>query len=86
MQLNVKALALSSGIVIGGFTFVIAHVAVITGTGLAYVNLVGSFHLGWSQTWFGACIMTFWMFFYGLVGGAALAYIYNYFAQGEKTA
>lgn len=86
MQLNVKALALASGIVIGAFTFVIAHVAVVTGVGLAYINLVGSLHPGYSPTWFGACIMTFWMFIYGLVGGAALAYIYNYFAKGERTA
>jgi hypothetical protein len=86
MQLNVKALALASGIVIGAFTFVIAHVAVVTGTGLAYVNLIGSFHPGYSPTWFGACIMTFWMVIYGLIGGAAFAYIYNYFAKGEKTA
>lgn len=86
MQLNVKALALASGIVIGAFTFVIAHVAVVTGTGLAFMNLVGPLHPGYSPTWFGACIMTFWMFLYGLIGGAALAYIYNYFAKGEKTA
>lgn len=86
MQLNVKALALASGIVIGAFTFVIAHVAVITGIGFAYINLAGGFHPGYSPTWFGACIMTFWMFIYGLVGGAALAFIYNYFAKGEKTA
>lgn len=86
MQLNVKALALASGIVIGAFTFVIAHIAVITGTGLAYMNLVGGFHPGYSPTWLGACIMTFWMFIYGLIGGAALAFIYNYIAKGEKTA
>lgn len=85
MQLNVKALALASGIVIGAFTFVIADVAVITGIGIAYINLVGSFHPGYSPTWFGVCIMTFWMFVYGVIGGAALAYIYNYFAKGEKS-
>lgn len=85
MQLNVKALALASGIVIGAFTFVIAAVAVITGIGIAYINLVGSFHPGYSPTWFGVCIMTFWMFVYGVIGGAALAYIYNYFAKGEKS-
>jgi len=86
MQLNVKALALASGIVIGAFTFVTAHVAVITGIGLTYVNLTGALHPGYSPTWFGACVMTFWMFVYGLIGGAALAYIYNYFAKEKKSA
>ncbi|MFA4826155.1 MAG: hypothetical protein WC593_13465 [Methanoregula sp.] len=84
MQFSVKALALASGIVIGAFTFVIAHVVVITGTGLAWVSLAGPLHPGWSPSWFGACIMTFWMFVYGLIGGAAVAYIYNYFTKGEK--
>lgn len=84
MQLNVKALALASGIVIGAFAFVLSHIAVLTGVGLAYLNLVGPMHPGYSPTWLGACILTFWMFIYGLIGGAALAYIYNYFAKDEE--
>jgi len=86
MQLDIKALALASGIVIGAFTFVIAQVAFLTGTGMAYINAVGAFHPGYFPGLFGTCIMTFWMFVYGVIGGAALAYIYNYFAKGEKTA
>ncbi|MFA4876423.1 MAG: hypothetical protein WC586_03345 [Methanoregula sp.] len=81
MQISVKALALASGIVSGAFTFVIAHVAVVTGTGLGWVSLAGPLHPGWSPTWFGACIMTIWMFIYGLIGGAALACIYNFFEK-----
>lgn len=86
MQLNVKALALASGIVIGALSFIAAEVAVFTGTGLDYVMLTGPLHPGFSPTPLGAVILAIWMFIYGFIGGAALAYIYNYFAKGEKSA
>jgi hypothetical protein len=86
MQLNVKALALASGIVIGTFSFVAAEVAVLTGSGLDYITLTGPLHPGFSPTPLGAVILAIWMFVYGLIGGAALALIYNYVAKEEKSA
>ena len=85
MQLNVKALALASGIVIGAFSLVVSEAAVLTGIGLDYVSITGPLHPGYSPTPLGAVILAFWMFIYGLIGGALLAYIYNYFAKGEKS-
>lgn len=85
MKLNVKALALASGIVIGVFSFIAAEIAVFTGIGLDYVALTGPLHPGFSPTPLGAVILAIWMFIYGFIGGGALAYIYNYFAKGEKS-
>ena len=80
-RLEVKALALAIGIVFGVFTFIIAIVAITTGVGLNYLNQVGVFHPGWSPSLLGVCIMTFWMFVYGLIGGALVAVIYNFFTM-----
>jgi hypothetical membrane protein len=81
MRLEVKALALATGIVFAAFTFVIAVIAVLTGVGLGYLELVGGLHPGYTgPTLLGACIQTFWMFVYGLIGGGLLAAIYNYFS------
>ena len=85
MKLSVKALALASGIVIAVFSFVIAVVAVLTGVGLQFIELVGELHPGYpGPTFFGACIQTFWMFVYGLIGGGLLAFIYNYFVGDNE--
>lgn len=80
MKLDIAALALAIGIVLAVFTLVIGMVAVYTWIGLEYLNLIGAFTLGWSPTYFGACIMAAWMFAYGFIGGGLVALIYNYFA------
>jgi hypothetical protein len=84
MELNVKALAVATGIVFGIFSLIVGEAAVLTGVGLDYISITGPLHPGYSPTPLGAVILAFWMFVYGLIGGGLLAYIYNYFAQGEK--
>ncbi len=81
MKLNVKALALATGIVFGVFSLIVGESAVLTGVGLDYVSITGPLHPGYSPSPLGAAILAFWMFIYGLIGGALLAYIYNYFAK-----
>ena len=84
MRLDGKALALATGIVFAAFSFVIAVTAVLTGVGREYLELVGGLHPGYTgPTFLGACIQTFWMFVYGLIGGGLLAAIYNYFAMDK---
>lgn len=84
MELDVKALALATGIVFAAFTFVFAVIAVLTGVGLNYIEIVGILHPGYpGPTLLGACVQTFWMFIYGLIGGGLLAVIYNYFAAAD---
>jgi hypothetical protein len=85
MKLNVKALSIASGIVIGLASLVVGEAAVLTGVGLDYVNITGPLHPGYSPTPLGALVMAIWMFIYGLIGGALVAVIYNHFAgTGEK--
>jgi hypothetical protein len=80
MKLNVKALSIASGMVIGLASLVVGEAAVFTGVGLDYVNITGPLHPGYSPTPVGALVMAIWMFIYGLIGGALVAVIYNHFA------
>ena len=84
MRLDVKALALATGIFSGIITFVIATIAALTGVGQSYLTLVGGLYPGYLPTLLGACIMTFWMFIYGLISGALFAAIYNFFEMEDK--
>ncbi|MDD1661718.1 MAG: hypothetical protein LUO97_05575 [Methanomicrobiales archaeon] len=84
MKLNVKALSVALGIVIGLASLIVGEAAVFTGVGLDYVSITGPLHPGYSPTPLGALIMAIWMFIYGLIGGALVAAIYNYFAGEEK--
>lgn len=86
MRLDVKAAALALGIVFGIFSLGLGLVAVLTGAGLSYLNLVGNLHPGYSPTVLGAFIMAFWMFVYGLIGGGLFTVIYNYFAPSMEEA
>jgi hypothetical protein len=86
MRLDVKAAALALGIVFGIFSLALGLVAVLTGAGLGYLNLVGSLHPGYSPSVPGAFVMAFWMFVYGLVGGGLFTVIYNYFAPSMEEA
>jgi hypothetical protein len=81
MKLDVKAFALASGIVSGVSTLVVALFAVITGQGLQYFEILAPFHPGYTPTILGAVVGSIWMVIYGLIVGALLAYIYNYFAK-----
>ena len=84
MKLNVKALSVAIGIVIGLASLIVGEAAVFTGVGLDYVNIAGPLHPGYSPTPLGAFIMAIWMFIFGLIGGALVAVIYNYFEGDEK--
>ena len=86
MRLDVKAAALALGIVFGLFSLALGLIAVVTGMGLNYLNLVGGLHPGYAPTVLGVCIMAFWMFVYGLLGGGLFTVIYNYFAPSMREA
>lgn len=83
LTLDVKALALSAGILSGLCSFIIGIISVWSGVGLEFLNLVGWLHPGYSPTYFGIVIMTAWMFIYGLIGGAFFAFMYNLFAKNN---
>ncbi len=49
--------------------------------GVALVNVLGSFYLGYDGSILGAIIGAVWAFVDGLVAGAVIAWIYNMVAQ-----
>ncbi len=80
MKLNVKAFALSCGILWSACILVWGWVA-MTGYGVAGVELVGSVYLGYSASFLGAIIGAVWAFIDGAVGGAIFAWLYNRLAK-----
>lgn len=82
MKLDVKALALASGIVSGIVSLLLALFSVFTGQGRLFFEILAPFHPGgYAPTVLGSVIGAIWMVIYGLIIGAMLAYIYNYFAK-----
>ena len=77
MKLNIKAFALTVGIIFGLATFFITFLSVIMGwEGHALWKLHKIF-FGYSPTWYGAIIGLIWGFIYGLIGGTFFAWLYN---------
>lgn len=81
MRLDVKAFSLASGITSGISTLVVGFFTLITGQGLQFFEILAPFHPGYAPTVGGMVINAIWMLIYGLIIGALLAYVYNYFAK-----
>ena len=84
MKLNVKAFALSTGVVLGIAVFAITFWFLIFGHQGATLIKLANIYLGYSVTWYGAFIGFIWGFIDGCIGGALIAYFYNLFA-GSKS-
>ncbi len=82
MKLDIKALALTLGIVWGLAIFLFTIGIVITGAhhGSFLSGLDGSF-FGYSLSWIGAFIGFIYGFVEGLIFGALLGFFYNKFAK-----
>lgn len=79
MQLSVKGLAFSIGI-IEGLVFFVLGLTAMGGYGEAFVNAVSTLAIGYDASVAGAVIGAIWGFVDGLIGGALIAVIYNHFA------
>jgi hypothetical protein len=77
MKLNVKALAIASGSILGISIFLLTAWFVIRGYNGEILAKVGSVYLGYTVTWLGALIGLIYGFIDGLVFGALFGYIYN---------
>ena len=75
-KLSVKGLALALGI-LWGFGALFSGIAATYGWGVEFVNMMGSFYIGFEPSIKGAFIGFAWAFGDGLVGGAVLAWLYN---------
>ncbi len=81
MKINIKALALSIGIVWGLAVFLLTVWFLIMGYSGDLLAKLGSVYLGYSVSWLGAFIGLIYGFVDGLIGGALLGFLYNKFAK-----
>ncbi|CAN5619980.1 hypothetical protein BH10ACI3_BH10ACI3_08170 [soil metagenome] len=77
MKLNVKAFALTFGLIWGlGLFFLTWWVIAFDGSSME-PNFIGKLYRGYSITPIGSVIGLIWAFFDGLFGGAIIAWLYN---------
>jgi hypothetical protein len=80
MKLNVKAFALTCGLLLGfGLLFYTWWIILFEGA-TGQVTLIGRVYRGYSISFTGGLIGMVWGFFDGLIGGAVLAWLYNMLA------
>ena len=81
MKINIKALALSMGVVWGIAVFLLTVWFIVMGYNGNFLAKLGSVYLGYSVSWLGAIIGFVYGFIDGLIGGALLGFLYNKFAK-----
>jgi hypothetical protein len=88
MKLNVRAFALTCGLLWGLGLFVITWWIIATGGATAEQTFLGRVYLGYRLDALGSVIGLVWGFFDGLIGGAIFAWLYNLLTDkfGAKTA
>lgn len=77
MKLNIKALGVASGSILGFSIFLLTAWFVIWGYSGELLAKVGGVYLGYSVTWLGAFIGLIYGFVDGFIFGALFGYIYN---------
>jgi hypothetical protein len=77
MKLNIKAFALSCGIVWGLGLFCLTWWIIGFDGATGESTLIGRLYRGYTISPIGSLIGLIWAFFDGLIGGAVLAWLYN---------
>jgi hypothetical protein len=83
MKLNVKALALTSGILWGLSLFIMTWWIILFDGASGDRTIFGAVYRGYSISAVGSIIGLIWGFFDGLIAGALVAWVYNFFAGGK---
>jgi len=83
MKLNVKALALTSGILWGLGLFIGTWWIILTAGSTNTPTFLSMMYRGYSITPLGSVFGLIWAFFDGLIGGAIFAWLYNLLAKGK---
>jgi len=79
-KLQPVALGIAVGVVWAAYVFLAAIFAMF-GWGVAMVEMIASFYLGYGASILGAIVGAVWAFVDGLVCGAVIAWIYNMVAK-----
>ena len=77
MKLNIKALAVASGVILGLSVFLLTAWFLLMGYNGNMLAKLGSVYLGYSVSWLGAIIGFIYGFVDGAIFGALFGYIYN---------
>ncbi len=80
MKLNVKAFALTCGILWGLGVFVLTWWVIMFDGATGEITLLGKIYRGFSISPAGSFIGLIWGFFDALIGGAIFAWLYNVIA------
>ncbi len=85
MKLNVKAFALTCGLIWGlGLLFITWWIILFEGS-TYQVSFIGRVYRGYNISFIGSLFGFIWGFFDGLIGGAIFAWLYNFFSNKLKT-
>ena len=77
MRLNIKAFALTCGLVWGFAIFLLTWWVMLLWGVQGPMTRIGMVYIGYSLTPIGSIVGLVWGFFDGLIGGAIFAWIYN---------
>jgi hypothetical protein len=77
IELKPSAFGLAAGILWGLAVLVTGLMAALFGYGKMFVDVVGSFYIGYQPTMTGSLIGGVWGFFDALIGGFIFALLYN---------
>ncbi|MBN2135227.1 MAG: bacteriophage holin [Acidobacteria bacterium] len=80
MKLNIKALALTIGLVWGVGIFLFTWWVIIFEGSTAEPTIIAKLYRGYDISPFGSLIGLIWGFLDGLIGGALIGWIYNFLA------
>ena len=81
MKLNVKAFALSCGLIWAVALFALTWWIIAFDGATGEVTMIGRLYRGYSISPAGSLIGLVWAFFDALIGGAVFAWLYNLLAQ-----
>jgi len=85
MKLNVKAYALTCGILWGLAVLLGTWWLLIWNSPGAIISKLSAFYIGYSYSWGGAVIGLLWGFVDGLIVGAIFAWLYNKIAKAPAS-
>ena len=80
MRLNVRAFALTCGIIWGIGLLVLTWWIIVFDGATGEITLIGRFYRSYNISPVGSCVGLIWAFADGLIGGAIFAWLYNLIA------
>ena len=75
-KFNIMAFALALGVTCALANLIIGWTGMM-GWGNRYVDVMGSFYVGFTPSFFGAIVGAIWGFVHGFIGGFIFCWLYN---------